>query len=320
MDSHCSSPKTINSGVPQGSVISPTLYLLFINDHLNLTQCPLPSYVDDTTLNFSTSYNRRPKQQELNDSRQNAIGCLTVTSFWLGQSKPGFVQCFKNSIFTTPLSLVSDWGRAKLDLFNASKTQYLQLSNRHNFPDNYPLFFNDTQLTLASTLNTPGLSLNKNLNWQFHSATLANSVSKKLGVLLISFSQLLALYMSLLIHPCVEYGSHICGGSTGIVLLNRLESKTFRLINFPPLLSVYWLSWFFKSLTQCCIFISFLLLFSCWLLLNLLTACLPSYPWPHSTKLSTSSHPCSVYLSNARVKGIGWVENPKNIKNAKIIS
>ena len=27
-----------------------------------------------------------------------------------------------------------------------------------------------------------------------------------------------------------------------------------------------WLSWFFKSQTQCCIFISFLPLFSCWLL------------------------------------------------------
>ena len=58
MDSHCSSLKPINSGVPQGSVLSPTFYLLFINNLLYLTQCLIHSYANDTTLCFSTLYNR----------------------------------------------------------------------------------------------------------------------------------------------------------------------------------------------------------------------------------------------------------------------
>ena len=140
MDGHCSSPKTINSDVPQGSVLSPTLFLLFINDLLNLTHCPIYSNADDTTLHFSTSYKRRPTQQELNDSRRDAIGRLTSN-----------------------ISLISDWSRTKLILFNASKTEFLQLSTRHNLLDNYPLFFNDTQLPLSYTLNTLGLSFTKNL-------------------------------------------------------------------------------------------------------------------------------------------------------------
>ena len=111
-------------------------------------------------LQFSTSYNKRPTQQELSDSRWDAIGRQT-----------------------SELSLVSDWGRANLILFNASKTQFLQLSTRHNLPNNYPLIFNDIQLPLSSTLNTLGLSFTKNLNWQFHISTLAKSASKKLGVL-----------------------------------------------------------------------------------------------------------------------------------------
>ena len=137
-------------------------------------------------------HTRRPNQQELNDSRRDAIGRLT-----------------------SDLSLVSDWGKASFVLFNASKTQFLQLSTRHNLPDNYPLFFNDTLLPLSFTVNTLGLSSTKNLNWQFHISTLAKSSSKKLGVLwrmcpFFSPFQLLVLYRGL-IRPCIEYGSHVWG-------------------------------------------------------------------------------------------------------------
>ena len=51
---------SVNSGVPQGSVLSPTLFLLFINDLLTCTSNSIRSYADDSTLHSPTHFNSAP--------------------------------------------------------------------------------------------------------------------------------------------------------------------------------------------------------------------------------------------------------------------
>ena len=46
--------------------------------------------------------------------------------------------------------------------------------------------------------------------------------------------QLLALYRGV-VRPCMEYASHIWGDSTHSDILDRVESKAFRIIYSPPL-------------------------------------------------------------------------------------
>ena len=53
VDGFLSRPHSINSGVPQGSVISPVLFILFINDLLSSTSSSIFSFADDTYLSPS---------------------------------------------------------------------------------------------------------------------------------------------------------------------------------------------------------------------------------------------------------------------------
>ena len=59
VDGYLSNPHSINSGVPQGSVISPVLFILFINDLLSSTSSSIFSFDDDTYLSSSFPSNPR---------------------------------------------------------------------------------------------------------------------------------------------------------------------------------------------------------------------------------------------------------------------
>ena len=57
VDGFLSEPHSINSSVSQGSVISPVLFILFINDLLSCTSSSIYSFTDDTYLSSSFSSN-----------------------------------------------------------------------------------------------------------------------------------------------------------------------------------------------------------------------------------------------------------------------
>ena len=129
---------SINAGVPQGSVLAPTLFLIHINDLLSdTTSNPIHSYADDSTLHSSI----KSKPSNLQDAHDNISRTLN-----------------------SDLAKVSEWGYKNMVNFNPDKTQYIKFSNRtnHTHPQ---ITFNDTNISPSPSIEILGITLTSTLSW-----------------------------------------------------------------------------------------------------------------------------------------------------------
>ena len=94
LDGKSSQEHPVNVGVPQGSILGPTLFLLHINDLPDDVICDIAIYADDTTL-----YSK----------------CDRASDLWQ--------QLELASELESDLRDTVDWGKKWLVDFNAGKTQ-----------------------------------------------------------------------------------------------------------------------------------------------------------------------------------------------------
>ena len=102
LDGKSSQEYPVNVGVPHGSILGPTLFLLYINDLFDDVICNIVIYADDSTL-----YSK----------------CDQVSDMWQ--------QLELASELESDLQVTADWGNKWLVDFDAAKTQ-LVLFNRSN--------------------------------------------------------------------------------------------------------------------------------------------------------------------------------------------
>ena len=196
-----SSYKCINCGVPQGSILGPLLFIIYINDIINCSALLyFILFADDTNLLYSC----------------NDLNSLQIT-------------------VNRELSKLSDWFASNRLSLNIKKTNYILFGNKR-LPANIDININGITIDRVEHTKFLGVIIDDKLTWTPHINYIASKIAKGIGIInrikrLVSRHLLLTLYNSL-IYPYLLYCNIVWGGA-GVTALRKiltLQKRCVRII------------------------------------------------------------------------------------------
>ena len=181
--------------VPQGTILGPLLFLLYINDLPNcLSNCEQRMYADDTHLTYAGD-NADNIQLQLNQDLEN----------------------------------VHNWLRANKLTLNMTKTEFMLIGSRQRLSTltESPTFaINDFQVSQVTTAKSLGVTIDDRLDWSGHIEKVTKKVASGIGAIkrirhLVPQATLQLIYQAL-IQPHFDY-CNIVWGNRGITLRNKVQ-------------------------------------------------------------------------------------------------
>ena len=197
----------IETGVPQGSVLGPVLFNLYVNDLPNVVKnngVRALMYADDTTVFSSNSDIYKL--------------CLSL----------------KNN-----LCFIEKWLRSNFLTLNLQKTSCMFITMKR-IPNDAAITINNASVTLVDNIDFLGVCIDAKLTFKNHILNVSNKLSKNTGIMYrlnyLPESILKTLYFSL-IYPYIIY-CIVIWGSACISNLNSLivlQKKAIRIISHCPM-------------------------------------------------------------------------------------
>ena len=151
VNNEISKEDNVKCGVPQGSIIGPILFLIFINDlplFLSDTVSSTDLYADDTTIYDA--------QFDLNELKKNLQKSLIALHIW----------CRKNGM-----------------LLNTDKTKVMIITSRQKRLHILTLSYNDIELQITTGDKILGVYIGGNLTWNNHYQFVCRKISSYIWLL-----------------------------------------------------------------------------------------------------------------------------------------
>ena len=200
-----SSLMNIEFGVPQGSILGPLLFLIFINDLPEATNFFIRLFADDTFL-CSQNDDIFALESEVNIE-------LNKVFIWLASNK---------------LTL------------NISKSKYMLFSNKTKIDRNLNIKINENRLENCVSYKYLGVIFDCNLNWKSHIDRVREKVNKACGALsklrhYVDLDTLKNVFYAL-VHSHLRYGVVVWGNAAenDIKPLHSLLNRVVRIMTFAP--------------------------------------------------------------------------------------